>query len=367
MLPRFFVFMGRKNMIQAGQDIYAGGAMHRAGLDNQSLATIIRCAPGLAKLAIKELQFRKILHKSARSTVLHQRNHDLIFFKSYGNSKKFSVLRIPEEIDNCVAWGQYKLSSNLLDNVAANLRGEYHLAVTADGRHFNRQDMERWLTKELLRRKVRLSEDGAKILWLFLIDEKFYIAVQEKTYHQAPLRETRKLEREGSLPVTIAAAMAFVGYPLAGETVVDPTCGSGTLLTEAYAFQPAIHKLIGFDTDKIAAEVAKKNLSHVKQSEFHIGDGSATNLNKNSVDLVLANLPFGKQYGTKSSNPKLYADILSECFRVGKIGTWRGIFLTSDEHAFEDAIGNFPELKYEVAFTVKTRGEHAKAYKVTLS
>ena len=70
-------------------------------------------------------------------------------------------------------------------------------------------------------------------MWVFCIDEAYYIGLQRSAQDDAPFRAQRTVERPGSLPPTIAAALAFLGNPAPGETILDPVCGSGTLLAEA--------------------------------------------------------------------------------------------------------------------------------------
>jgi Predicted N6-adenine-specific DNA methylase len=296
-------------------------------------------------------------------------NHDLVFLHSIKKSEECRNMRITEEVCHCLAWGQYKISSNILDKIAEELsesKKSYRLAVTLDGKHFNRQDMNRWFKKELIKRRVKLSEDSKHLIWLFLIDEKFYVAVQESSFHQVLHRNKRQQEREGSLPVTIAAAMAFAGYPQQEEIIIDPTCGSGTLLAETYAYQPHIKSVTGFDIDPEAIAAAEANLKHVEQAQLVNTDFTVSNLPENSSHLFLANLPFGKQYGDTDANPDLYANILAEIQRIGINGKWRAILLTSDTEALKSALQKFPELEKQTVFSVKTRGELAKAHMIKL-
>lgn len=327
-------------------------------------AKIIRTSPGLSKLALKEMQFRDIIHKSARTMTLYQRNHDLVFLNAIRNPDRCKMLRIAEEVCDCLAWGQYKISQTALDSVAQKLqmkRKTFRLAVTLDGSHFNRQDMQRWLAREMKNRGVRLSEDSQNILWLFLIDEKFYIATQDVAFLNAPYRNKRSAEREGALPVTIAAAIVFAAHPQKGETVLDPTCGSGTLLAETFAAQEGIGHLTGIDLDKAAITIAKKNTGHMPKVSLVNGDATENGLPAESIDLFLANLPFGKQFGEKTDNPVLYRGLLSEMARLGR-GAWRAVLLTSDTEALEAAVKENRGLEMNSPFTVKTRGETAKAY-----
>lgn len=328
---------------------------------------VLRCAPGLARVLQHEMKFRKLMERGARPQEVLQRNHDIVFLKNVVSLENLRKMRVAEDAGACVMHGQFKITPAQLDRAAQALQREkkpLKLAVTADGKHFDRRDMERFMARELKNRGVKLAEKGG-MLWLFLIDGKYYLVLQEMHEDAAPLRHLRKREREGSLPPTIAAAMAFVAQPKAGETVLDPCCGSGTLLAEAQALQEQLAHLYGFDTDEAAVTAARGNLAKFLKAEARHGDGAATGLAGGSVDIALANLPFGRQFGDRATNPELYAALLAEMARTGRRPGWRGILLTSDAAAFKSALQKTPELQYEEAFTVKIRGEISRCWKVT--
>lgn len=328
---------------------------------------ILRSAPGLSRVLQHEMKFRKVMERGARPLELRQRNHDMVFLKNVVSAAGLREMRVAEDCGDCLLFGQFKISPAQLDRAGDTLRKmktPLKLAVTADGRHFDRRDMDRFMERELKDRGVRFAEDG-RMLWLFLIDEKFYLMLQTSNQNEAPFRHFRKREREGSLPPTIAAAMVFAARPQEGETAVDYCCGSGTLLAEVHGLQRNIGQLVGFDTDEAAVSVAKTNLKNIRQAKVFGKDGAKTELTDGIVNLALANLPFGKQFGDTSTNPALYEGILREMLRTAKKPGWRAVLLTSDTPSLKSALQKLPELKYEEAFTVKIRGEVSRAYLVT--
>jgi tRNA (guanine6-N2)-methyltransferase len=76
----------------------------------------------------------------------------------------------------------------------------------------------------------------------------------------APLhrRAYRRRSIEGSLHPPLARAAALVAGLEAGDLVLDPCCGAGTLLLEARLQQPAA-RLIGGDVDLNAVRTARAN------------------------------------------------------------------------------------------------------------
>lgn len=333
----------------------------------ENLPVVLRCAPGLSHLLQHEMKFRKLMERGARPTEIFQRNHDLLFLKNVASPQNLAQMRIAEDAGDCVMHGQFKISPAMLDRAADELRRVTHplkLAVTADGRHFDRRDMERFFRRELQQRGVYLAEEG-EMLWLFVVDEKFYLVRETAHEDNAWARYLRRHEREGSLPPTIAAAMAFIAKPQENEAVLDPCCGSGTLLAEIYGLQSKIGKLTGFDLDPEAIKAARDNIRKIPQAEAFTGDGTLTGRPDTSIDLVMANLPFGKQFGKKEDNPALYTAMVAEMIRLAKKPAFRAVLLTSDVPAFKASMQAHRQLKYDEAFTVKIRGEATRCYLVT--
>lgn len=333
----------------------------------ESFPVVLRCAPGLSHLMQHEMKFRKLMERGARPSEIFQRNHDLIFLKNVLPAANLQQMRLAEDAGECLIHGQFKITPMMLDRAADELRlvkNPLKLAVTADGQHFDRRDMERFFSRELQQRGVYLADEG-EMLWLFIVDEKFYLVRETARDDNAWSRYLRKREREGSLPPTIGAAMAFIAKPQENETMLDPCCGSGTLLAEIYGLQSKIGKVTGFDLDPEAIKVARENLRKIPQAEAFTGDGTLTGRPDGTIDLVMANLPFGKQFGKKEDNPALYTAMVKEMVRLAKKPSFRAVLLTSDVPAFKSAMHAHRELKYDEAFTVKIRGEASRCYLVT--
>lgn len=324
-------------------------------------AWLLRCAPGLAKILVTELRFNGLVDRRTKPTILWQRNHDLVFLPRLQREPRPTDLRVAEDIQRCPIYGRYKISNRQLDVAAAALRGSggaWHLVVTVDGTRFNRHELARWLARELKQRRVALDETAPRLAALFCVEESYYLCLPYRTADQAGLRQHRAVERPGSLPPTIAAAMAFLANPRDDDTVLDPVCGSGTLLAEAYAYAPAA-RLRGIDQDRQAIAGARRNLAHISELQLAAGDARATGLADGSVSLFLANLPFGKQFGSPAQNRLLYQDILRELVRLGRPEGWRAVLLTSDVEALKAAVAANAPARSAGETPVKVRGEAA--------
>jgi hypothetical protein len=324
-------------------------------------AWLLRCAPGLAKTLVTELRFNALIDRRTKPTLLWQRNHDLVFLPRLQREPQPGDLRIAEEIHRCPVYGRYKISHHQLDVMAAALTAQkkpWHLVVSVDGTRFNRHELARWLARELQQRRAPLDEQSSRLASLFCVEDAYYFSLPFRMADDAALRKHRVAEREGSLPPTIAAAMAFLANPRDSDTVLDPVCGTGTLLAELHAYAPGA-RLAGIDHDRQAIAAARLNLAHLPQVQLSVGEARATGLPDGSMTLFLANLPFGKQFGSRPENRRLYPDILRELVRLGRPGEWRAILLTSDLEALQAAVDATPGLGIVAKSQVKIRGEAA--------
>lgn len=341
-------------------------AVQRARLGTKG-PWVLRCAPGLARVLAAELTFRGLLSRKDPVSVLRQRNHDLIFIQKADPRGAWDLVRISEEVHYCLVYGRYKISRAQMDRLAAILRGQhkpFRLIVTGDGSHFSRQDTKRYLSRELERLKVQITEHAKTALYAFCIDEAYYICLLRNADADAPLRQERQEERRGALPPTIGAAMAFLGKPRDRDMIIDPVCGSGTLLAEANAYAPGA-RLIGIDLDPGALESARRNLCHVDHCDLIRADSTSTGFPPSSTTLCIGNLPFGKQFGSQKDNPALYKSLLSEMYRIGARPSWRAVLLTSDTEALDVAMMANPGLRVTRRLPVVIRGEKATLFLIS--
>jgi 23S rRNA G2445 N2-methylase RlmL len=164
-----------------------------------------------------------------------------------------------------------------------------------------------------------IVDEGAAVeIWLTIQDTMAICGV--RLSDQSMRHRTYKVEhRPASLRPTVAAAMARLGGAGPGAVVLDPTCGTGTLLAEQAALARARHcevTLIGGDLEWGAVGGAGVNLR--RSAWLARWDARALPLARGCVDCVLANPPFGKQLSSPEEAPGLYRDLVRECDRVLK-------------------------------------------------
>lgn len=119
----------------------------------------------------------------------------------------------------------------------------------------------------------------------------------------------RNLQRPGALRPTLAAAMVrLAGQP--PGVLLDPCCGSGTILAEATA---AGWTATGTDIDPAAVAIAHAN---APQATVRVADALHMHMPEASVTACVTNLPFGRQYRFPGEMKAWLSAVLREVERV---------------------------------------------------
>jgi tRNA (guanine6-N2)-methyltransferase len=111
--------------------------------------------------------------------------------------------------------------------------------------------------------------------------------------------------------VTIKTNLAYIMLRCANlqpnQVVLDPFCGSGTILLEAMEVEPTV-RCIGLDVNRRSVQGALDNakaaaVGSAQNFEFHCIDARAfrKHVPDHSVDCIVSNLPWGVQTGQKKS------------------------------------------------------------------
>ena len=320
------------------------------------------CEPGMADLLAKELSFRKIIARKTRLTKLFMRHYDVLLVPDVQITGPVKTTRLALHVLICPVFGKVQVSDKQMDLlVAACLREKSNGFVSSvAGSAFNRQDFGRWITKRLTERGVTIADDAKRPLWLIVIDQAYYFCFPRFNHHELAGRIS---DREGALPATIASGMLFAAEPKTGDVIWDLTTGSGTLLGEASAMAPDA-ALIGTDTDKLAIGHARQKLASHKRAVLSEADARSFDPGRSDVSLLLANLPWGKQFKTEEGNAAFYEALLRNALNY-VAPKWRGCFLTSDSEAFVDATSAIGGLDVARIATIKVRGEEAVLWRIT--
>ncbi|MBQ9833462.1 MAG: methyltransferase [Clostridia bacterium] len=129
------------------------------------------------------------------------------------------------------------------------------------------------------------------------------------------VRDERFAYRKGSLPASMNPATAAAVLRMAkeyltdGARVLDPCCGSGTLLIEREKLKPVMGST-GVDIAHKAIDIARENaMAAEAKAKFVVNDCLRFEA-KRKYDELVSNLPFGNRVGSHKNNEILYRGIL---------------------------------------------------------
>jgi hypothetical protein len=310
--------------------------------------------PGLATLLVRELKFLGAIGAKAQATKLHLRNYDLVVLPDAVIKSPNVAPRLALHVLRSPVFGRGSIGAGQIARLASAARNKADGIVAAiAGETFARREFLPWLKRELAARGLTLGDAGGAMhpLWLIAVDEAYYFGLPTFNYHA--LRK-RAAEREGSLPPTIAAAMAFAAKLGLNEIVWDPVAGSGTVLSEVAAFAPDA-ALLGTDVDQEALAAARKNLALLANLRLLRASAETAELGTRALTLTIGNLPFGKQHKAEGGNVALYEAILRRSLAQAA-PSWRACLLTSDETAMDEALARIDGLEANKAAELRVRG-----------
>jgi 23S rRNA G2445 N2-methylase RlmL len=157
-------------------------------------------------------------------------------------------------------------------------------------------------------------EHGTAIVGMRLANRPLY----KRAYKQEHL--------PGSLKPSVAAALLFVAGVSAGDRLLDPYCGAGTILIEAAALGATT---MGGDHEESAVAAARENNTEAGiVLNIQRWDGRALPIHAASVDKIVTNLPWGRQVGVDTSLVQFYQAACEEMERV-LVGDGRVVVLTN--------------------------------------
>lgn len=209
------------------------------------------------------------------------------------------------------------------------------------GEHgFRRKDVGdtiRAALRPMLPKRMHEEDEYADTeFWSWAHDGEILIGLRLST---ATMRHREyKIEHQpGSLRPTIAAAMAWLSHPTATDQILDPLCGSGTILIER-ALLADYQSLIGGDIDReaVAQTVINLRAAH-RKATIQQWDSSHLPIEDQAVTSIITNLPFGKKIGSHEENQRVYPAFEQEFRRVLKQGGAL-VTLTSDFKLWKDLL-----------------------------
>jgi 23S rRNA G2445 N2-methylase RlmL len=212
----------------------------------------------------------------------------------------------------------------------------FRLVTQMTGEHgYRRKDareaLARGLAGKLPASWRHVEEDAAVEAWLTIHGATAVcgLRLSDRTMRH----RTYKVEHlPASLRPTLAAAMVRLAEARPGQTVLDPMCGAGTILSEQLTTRRGggVNPLIlGGDLERNAVRTAAANLRRLGTAQLARWDAGRLPLPDACVDRIVSNPPFGKQLSRPEQVASLYRRMISEYNRVLRPGG-RAVLLVAD-------------------------------------
>jgi len=183
-------------------------------------------------------------------------------------------------------------------------------------RSFLRTELRRCVSTLIAQQQPtwRVADPSDVEIWVVEYQQGRFLAGVRASGARMRQHDGRARERRGALRPTVAAAMIKLA-DRPGKTLLDPCCGSGTILAEAVrAGWAEVH---GVDIDPSAVDTATRNVS---AAPVAVGDARTLDAAPGSVDACVSNLPFGHQYHVQGDIDDWLRSVLREMARVTRPG-----------------------------------------------
>lgn len=273
----------------------------------------IRTAMGLEKIVLQEIGEKLSLG-------IYETKHKSVFLNLNENGIEEEILISLKTADDvyhfmgfCTGIDNTKLSAekipkffndNLLPFITKNAAIHIRVTVSFLGkRNFNRFGIENAINKILASQtnKTILSnenedkwQEGEERIRVHIEDKTAYfgISLQDKPLHR---RKWRINSYPAQLHPPIAAAMTIIANPAPELKIIDPFCGSGTILIES-ALQANDRQYFGFDIEEKALNIARKN-SDLAGTNITFHNKDFYNIYKDFGEyFIISNPPWGEKH-----------------------------------------------------------------------
>lgn len=184
-------------------------------------------------------------------------------------------------------------------------------------------------------------------------------ALVRTTRRPLSLRAWRRSDYDGAMNGPLAACLAKLSEPRDDDIVVDPVCGSGTLLIERLGLSRC-RAAIGVDRSPDALAAARKNDPR-RSLKLLRGDACALPLPDGFATTVLANLPWDQHQRVRGDLRSFYARAVREAVRVSRPGA-RFVLLTQAHEPLRHAIAEISALRVDTVHEVEQRGFHPRIF-----
>ncbi|MDH5450023.1 MAG: THUMP domain-containing protein [Candidatus Bathyarchaeota archaeon] len=188
--------------------------------------------------------------------------------------------------------------------------------IRAAAQHINRGELERKLGEQILKKvenaKVNLTTPK-KTFFGILTENRFVFGLKMAEILPKSFIERRPQRRPFFHPTALSAKLARcmvnLARPKAGELVLDPFCGTASLLVEAGLIGC---RVLGFDAQRRMVKGSLRNLAYYGVSPEGMIAADARHLPVKEVDCIVTDPPYGRSATTLGLNTEqIVRDFLS--------------------------------------------------------
>jgi tRNA (guanine10-N2)-dimethyltransferase len=206
-----------------------------------------------------------------------------------------------------------KLAQALKENESFVVRVK-HIKTYAS--EINGMSLEKKLGELILKNTSKTSvklRNPDKTFTGILTNERFLLGLKLAEIPAAPFVERRPRKRPffhpSAMQSKLARCMVNLAQPRSGDTVLDPFCGTGTMLIEAALIGC---RPLGLDVQRRMARGTLRNMTHFKIKPEGVIVADARSLPITKVDCVVTDPPYGTSSTTlKRTTKQLIEEMLT--------------------------------------------------------
>jgi len=205
------------------------------------------------------------------------------------------------------------------ESFAVRVKRVKNYASKIDGMALERKLGELMLN-ETAKTKVNLKNPDKTFIGI-LTDEKFIFGVKLAEILPKPFVERRPRKKPffhpSAMPAKLARCMVNLAKPKTGELVLDPFCGTGSMLIEAALIGC---RVLGLDIQRRMARGSRKNLAYFNIKPEGVIVADARTLPMTRIDCVVTDPPYGRSATTlKRTTRQIVEEVLmAVCDMLGK-------------------------------------------------
>lgn len=168
------------------------------------------------------------------------------------------------------------------------------------------------------------------------------------------IRNYREHSSEYSLNPAIARALNIIVGIDDKDRILDPFCGTGTILIERQLLNPCL--CIGVDISAKMLDYAKQNSKNAEVPvDFVHGDILTKKFSANYFTKIISNLPYGIHSGSRAKNLELYKFLADTSIHWLKAGG-KAVFITNAKSLLRNTFAYNSNWSQLEEYSIKVRG-----------